>query len=88
MTCKSTLSYSQIFQGETKGKHFTFVEKTEIAFSILFALFIGSYADKIGRRPLLMIPLVGFILSTLVYLVNINCKVCIGKFYVYVFEML
>ena len=56
------------------------LDKTEIAFSILFALFIGSYADKIGRRPLLMMPLVGHILSTIAYLVNINYWVCMLDF--------
>ena len=56
------------------------LDKTEIAFSILFALFIGSYADKIGRRPLLIMPLVGNILSTIAFLVNINCWVCILEF--------
>ena len=39
--------------------------------SILISLFVGSYSDKFGRRPLLLVPLIGLIFSAFVYLSNI-----------------
>ena len=39
---------------------------------MLVALFIGPWSDKNGRKPVMMIPMAGYILSTLWYLLNIH----------------
>jgi len=38
---------------------------------ILVALFIGPWSDRNGRKPVMLIPMVGYILSTLYWLLNI-----------------
>lgn len=38
--------------------------------SIVFVLFLGPWSDKNGRKPLMIIPIVGAILSTLVFVLN------------------
>ena len=39
---------------------------------MLVALFIGPWSDKNGRKPVMMIPMIGYILSTMWYLLNIH----------------
>ena len=39
--------------------------------SIIISLLIGPYSDKYGRRPLLLIPLIGHIVAQIIYLVNV-----------------
>ena len=39
--------------------------------SIIISLLVGPYSDKYGRRPLLLIPLLGFIVAQIIYLVNV-----------------
>ena len=39
---------------------------------MLVALFIGPWSDKNGRKPVMLIPMIGYILSTLWYLLNIH----------------
>ena len=39
--------------------------------SILISLLVGPYSDKYGRRPLLLVPLLGFIVAQIIYLVNV-----------------
>ena len=38
---------------------------------IVVALFIGPWSDKNGRKPVMLLPMFGYILSTLYYLLNI-----------------
>jgi len=38
---------------------------------MLVALFIGPWSDKNGRKPVMIIPMIGYILSTLCWLLNI-----------------
>ena len=40
-------------------------------YSILVSLLVGPYSDKYGRRPLLLVPLIGNIIAQIVYLVNV-----------------
>jgi PCFT/HCP family folate transporter-like MFS transporter 1/3 len=40
--------------------------------SIVLALFIGPWSDKNGRKPLMLIPLFGFLLSTFVWMLNVH----------------
>ena len=39
--------------------------------SIVVALFIGPWSDKNGRKPVMIIPMIGYILTTLCWLLNI-----------------
>ena len=39
--------------------------------SIIISLLIGPYSDKYGRRPLILIPLIGSIVAQIIYLVNV-----------------
>jgi len=39
--------------------------------SIVLALFIGPWSDKNGRKPLMLIPLLGFLVSTFVWILNV-----------------
>jgi len=39
--------------------------------SIILALFIGPWSDKNGRKPLIILPIVGAILSNLVWILNV-----------------
>ena len=38
---------------------------------IVVALFIGPWSDRNGRKPVMLIPMIGYILSTLYWLLNI-----------------
>jgi len=39
--------------------------------SIVLALFIGPWSDKNGRKPLMLLPLLGFMVSTFVWILNV-----------------
>lgn len=39
--------------------------------SIVLALFIGPWSDKNGRKPLMLLPLFGFMVSTFVWILNV-----------------
>lgn len=38
--------------------------------SIFFILFLGPWSDKHGRKPLLIVPMIGFNVATLVHMLN------------------
>jgi len=38
--------------------------------SIFFVLFLGPWSDKNGRKPLMIVPIVGAIISTFVFILN------------------
>ncbi len=38
--------------------------------SIFFILFLGPWSDKHGRKPLLIVPMIGFIVATLIHMLN------------------
>ena len=42
--------------------------------SIFFVLFLGPWSDKHGRKPLMILPTVGYIISTLIYMANYYFK--------------
>eukprot|EP00092_Neocalanus_flemingeri_P016667 GFUD01018030.1.p1 GENE.GFUD01018030.1~~GFUD01018030.1.p1 ORF type:complete len:510 (-),score=61.02 GFUD01018030.1:1014-2492(-) len=39
--------------------------------SIVLALFIGPWSDKNGRKPVMLLPLMGYIVSTFVWVLNV-----------------
>ena len=53
------------------GTFFSFYKFHLFSCSILISLVVGPYSDKYGRRPLLLIPLLGLIVSQIIYLVNV-----------------
>lgn len=38
--------------------------------STLFVLFLGPWSDTYGRKPLMILSIVGYVLSTLIYMAN------------------
>ncbi|KAK7882092.1 hypothetical protein WMY93_028266 [Mugilogobius chulae] len=51
-----------------------------LSLGLLVVPFLGSWSDKAGRRPLLIIPSLGLALETLVYLVVIYMRLPVGYF--------
>ena len=43
--------------------------------SIVLALFIGPWSDRHGRKPVMLLPQLGYILSTLVWILNVHFMV-------------
>ena len=53
--------------------------------SIIISLLIGPYSDKYGRRPLLLIPLIGSIVAQIIYLVNVYFWVSMDDIFIKVY---
>ncbi len=48
--------------------------------SIFFILFLGPWSDKHGRKPLLIVPMIGFTVATLIHMANYYEESCKSEY--------
>uniref|UniRef100_A0A8C6WGL2 Proton-coupled folate transporter n=1 Tax=Neogobius melanostomus TaxID=47308 RepID=A0A8C6WGL2_9GOBI len=66
---------------ETLTAHWNlYINLAGLSLGLLVVPFLGSWSDKAGRRPLLIIPNLGLALETVVYLVVMYTRLPVGYF--------
>lgn len=66
---------------ETLTAHWNlYISLGGLSLSLLVVPFLGSWSDKAGRRPLLIIPNLGLALETVVYLIVMYLRLPVGYF--------